>query len=126
DPRPLDAAKIAKHLVSPLLAVAALPQVVLGADQVVDIRHGRSLDEAAIRPAPAPHSTSAATTLDPELRINEDDPINRQIAALDDQSQLVALLRRRPGGTLAPARVFLQSDQSLPLAAEDLARKENR
>ncbi len=77
----LDAGSLPQHLLPPQLGLVDLPQLSLTADQVQRVGNGQAID--------APGSTAAA-----------------EIAALDSQGRLVAILKPRGGGRLAPDRDF--------------------
>lgn len=79
----LDKENLAAHLQSAARAVTSLPSLTLSEAEIAEIQHGRLID----RPAPVGAE---------------------EIAALDTQGELVAILRPRSGG-LGPVRNFPRS-----------------
>ena len=77
----LDAISITNHLLPPQLGLADLPQLLLSADQVRRIANGQTID--------VPADSTAA-----------------EIAALDPHGSLVAILKAKAPGRLAPDRYF--------------------
>lgn len=82
DPHDLERSNITEQLLSPLLAVSSLPTITLSAEEALRIGHGLSLSD---------RSASAG-----------------EVAAVDDQGQLLAILVPRQGG-LGPLRNFAGS-----------------
>ncbi|MBN1588184.1 MAG: tRNA pseudouridine(55) synthase TruB [Pirellulales bacterium] len=90
DPTVLDETSLAEHLLSPLCAVVALPRITLSADELTEIHHGRTI---AYRPP--------ATDGSPGMMAG-----GAEMAAVDPQGRLAAILIRRGENRLGPVRNF--------------------
>ena len=103
DPDDLTAETIAQHLQSPLSLLSDMPRLELTSPEVEEIRHGRFISPSAdftLPPISAPGSARGQPT--------EGHPT--EVAAVDPQGRLVALLIPKPGDRWAPKRNFSQSE----------------
>ena len=89
EPHVLTPDSLEKHLWPPLRAVESLPRVELSAEEIVRIRNGLPI----ARDLPIARETAA--------------PGANEIAALDQQQQLIAILTPRGPGLLGPLRNLL-------------------
>jgi tRNA pseudouridine55 synthase len=100
DIQTLKEADLAKFLLPPTLAIKNLRRAVVNAEDCQKIRFGQTLD---CSPMPPPDPTTPMTST--AVQSTQTESTNLDVAAIDQQGDLVAILRRK-GDQWHPYRVF--------------------
>jgi tRNA pseudouridine55 synthase len=105
DPQSVSHGQLAKCLQSPLTALGDMPRVQLTDSQIADVQHGRFIlhDSAEdLESAKGLESAKKRASSHKEPRLKS----TTEIAALDSDNHLVALLVPKPGNRWGPSRNF--------------------
>lgn len=111
DPRGLDAEQMNAAMVSPLAAVAELPQIVLAEVQVNHVRQGGLIDVASVKGSGVFGGWPDSIVVESPASNAARRPSARQpveVAAVDASGNLVAILKEARPGLLRPSPNFLQ------------------